>query len=372
MRGRRAVSSEIADRMDFTKLRYAQCWEDADILLEALAVRPGDTCLSIASGGDNTLALLTRVPARVIALDLSAAQLAALEVRVAAFRALTHPELLELMGSRPSDRRLALYERCRPLLKPEARDFWDARAADIARGLGGAGRFERYLALFARHVLPLIHSRTRVAKLLIGGPSVARERFYDQHWDTRRWRAIFRIFFSRIVLGRLGRDPALFAHVDGRVADRLLAAVRRAVVAVDPAENPYLPWILAGRHLTALPCALRPENWAIIRANLDRLEWRRESLEDFCDRAQPQSIDRFNLSNVFEYVSEVGYHRTLQRLVEIGSPGGRLVYWNLLVPRQRPAAMAHRLRPLSDVADRLYARDRVPFSGRLVVEEIRL
>src|SRR5512145_722760 len=129
-----AMSSEIGSRMDFSQLRYAQCWEDADVLLEALAVRPGDTCLSIASGGDNTLALLSRCPARVIALDLSPAQLAALEVRVAAFRALTHAELLELMGSRPSDRRLVLYGRCRALLKPEARDFWDARVDDIVHG----------------------------------------------------------------------------------------------------------------------------------------------------------------------------------------------------------------------------------------------
>ncbi len=51
------------------------------------------------------------------------------------------------------------------------------------------------------------------------------------------------------------------AHVDGAVADRLLAAARRAVTAVDPADNKYLQWILAGRHLTALPCALRPEHW---------------------------------------------------------------------------------------------------------------
>ena len=29
----------------FTILRYAQCWEDADILLDGLDVLPGDVCL---------------------------------------------------------------------------------------------------------------------------------------------------------------------------------------------------------------------------------------------------------------------------------------------------------------------------------------
>jgi S-adenosylmethionine-diacylglycerol 3-amino-3-carboxypropyl transferase len=42
------MSSEIAERADFDLIRYAQCWEDADILLEALDIQAGDTCLSIA------------------------------------------------------------------------------------------------------------------------------------------------------------------------------------------------------------------------------------------------------------------------------------------------------------------------------------
>ena len=69
------------------RIRYAQVWEDADVLLEALDVQPGHVCVSIASAGDNALALLTQQPARVVvALDLSPAQLACLELRVAAYR----------------------------------------------------------------------------------------------------------------------------------------------------------------------------------------------------------------------------------------------------------------------------------------------
>ncbi len=54
------MSSEAASHADFSAIRYAQCWEDADILLEGLGIRPGDTCLSIASAGDNSLAMLAR------------------------------------------------------------------------------------------------------------------------------------------------------------------------------------------------------------------------------------------------------------------------------------------------------------------------
>src|SRR5436309_10179045 len=132
------AGSEVAGKADFSGIRYAQCWEDADILVEGLDVRPGDVCVSIASAGDNSLALLTRSPARVIALDLSPAQLACLELRVAAYRELSHSELLELIGSTPSSRRAALYLRCRPLLSAEVRGFWDAHPAEVEHGVGGA------------------------------------------------------------------------------------------------------------------------------------------------------------------------------------------------------------------------------------------
>src|SRR5437763_16682991 len=61
---RKPMRSEAAERADFSGIRYAQCWEDADILLAALEPGPGKRCLSIASAGDNTLALLSRNPER--------------------------------------------------------------------------------------------------------------------------------------------------------------------------------------------------------------------------------------------------------------------------------------------------------------------
>ena len=61
--------TEAAARADFSAIRYAQCWEDADVLVAALDPQPGHVCLSIASAGDNALALLSRGPARVIAVE---------------------------------------------------------------------------------------------------------------------------------------------------------------------------------------------------------------------------------------------------------------------------------------------------------------
>ena len=367
---RTAPRSEAAERADFSLIRYAQCWEDADILLEALDIQPGDVCLSIASAGDNALSLLTRQPERVVVVDLSPAQLACLELRVAAYRELDHAGLLELIGSIPGERREALYRRCRPQLSPAVRAFWDARPQDIARGIGGSGKFERYFETFRRHVLPLVHSRKRIEQLLRGGSRVEREAFYKNRLDSWRWQLIFRVFFSRYVMGRLGRDPSFFRYVEGGVSSRILARAQHALTVLDPAENPYLQWILTGRHTTALPFALRPENFEVIRANLDRLEWHCQPLEQLLDSVGEQTFDAFNLSDIFEYISAENYHRLLEQLIRCGRRGARLAYWNTLAERRRPDSMADRLRSLDELSRSLHAKDKAFFYCAFIVEEI--
>jgi S-adenosylmethionine-diacylglycerol 3-amino-3-carboxypropyl transferase len=353
------------------RIDYAQCWEDADVLLEALDVQPGHTVLSIASGGDNTLALLTRAPGRVIAIDRNPAQVACLELRRAAWERLTHDELLQLVGSRPSAQRIELYQRCREGLSAGAREVWDPQPPTDLRGIGDAGRFEGYLRLFRESVLPCVQGRTTVAELLRGAPSrEERERFYARRWDSWRWRLLFHLFFSRAVMSRVGRDPRLFRFVRGSVAARLLARARYAVTALDPAENPYLQWILTGRHTTALPAALRPESFAPIRAHLDRLDLRVQTLNQCLAQQESRSIDRFNLSDVFEACSPEEYQQHLTELVRVARPGARLVYWNMLARRRRPESLASALRPLSTLAEKLYAKDRAFFYSALVVEEV--
>jgi S-adenosylmethionine-diacylglycerol 3-amino-3-carboxypropyl transferase len=326
--------------------------------------------VSIASAGDNALAMLSRGPERVIALDLSAAQLACLELRVAAYRELSHAELLELIGSIPSTRRAVLYQRCRPLLAPAVRAFWDTNAAEVAKGIGGAGKFERYFGLFRRRILPLVHRQGRVRRLLRGGLRAERLKFYREEWDSWRWRLLFRLFFSRLVMGRLGRDPSFFRYVEGDVAGRILERTRYALTALDPAANPYLQWILTGRHTTALPLALRPEAFERIRSHLDRLEWRCQSLEDFLHTQGKGTINCYNLSDIFEYMSAENAQRLLEELAVRGRSGGRLAYWNMLVPRSRPETLAGQLRPLSDLARRLHQQDKAFFYSNFIVEEV--
>jgi len=364
------MSTEVAGRADFSAIRYAQCWEDADLLMQGLNLSPGFRALSISSAGENSLSLLAAKPERVIAVDLSSAQLACLELRVVGYRVLQHAELLELIGSRPSARRAELYARCRPQLSLAVQEFWDASPEAIAAGIGSAGKFERYFAMFRNRVLPLVHSRRTVLDLLKPRTREEREEFYEKRWNTWRWRLLFKVFFSRTVMGRLGRDPSFFTYVEGSVANRILARARYALTELSPTENPYLHWILTGTHGDALPFALREENFEAIRSNLHKLEWRQSPIEDVLNESGADYFDAYNLSDIFEYMSAENTATLLERLANCARDGARLGYWNMLAPRSRPESLAHMLKPQTELAAKLFAQDKAFFYSAFILEEV--
>lgn len=365
------TQSEIQHRADFSAIRYAKCWEDSELLIGALDPK-GRDCLSIGSAGDNSFALLAGGAASVTAVEMNPTQVACIDLRRAAYLNLSHGEFLELHGSRPSDRREELYQSCRDALSQESQWFWDGNPFFIDGGIGGCGKFENYFKLFRSYVLPLAHPRSRVESLLEFRSPKERRDFYDRIWNNWRWRAIFKVFFSRTLMGALGRDPEFFKYVEGSVADRILSRTKHALAVLDPSANPYLHWILTGTHGENLPGALVEENYEKIRTALQEGRFRivGSSIEALFEHEPGTRFDAFNLSDIFEYMNEENTAALLGQLVDRSRPGARLAYWNMLAPRSRPEIMAHRLKPLPELAERLFHEDRAFFYSRFVVEEV--
>jgi S-adenosylmethionine-diacylglycerol 3-amino-3-carboxypropyl transferase len=357
-----------ARSLSSSRIRYAQCWEDADILVAALRPRRGDVVVSIGSAGDNSLALLAEDVERVIAVDMNPAQLACIRLRKAAITTLAYRDYLELMGARPSVRRGELLARAAARLDDDDQGFWASRKAGLVRyGIGGAGKFEFYFRLLRTHVLPFAHGRADIDALLIPRPAAERVAFFERRWDTPRWRTLARLFFSRPVMGALGRDPSCFDHVQGGAAAHVAARIRFALVEQDPSVNPYLHWILTGWHGVVLPRPFTEECFEIVRTRLDRLELRLGSVEALCEGGV--QADVFNLSDVFEYMSPRAHERAYGRILAMARPGARLAYWNMMAQRRAPPAYADRVRTRSDLETALKPRDKAFFYRDFVIEE---
>ena len=87
----KAGLSERLFALAFTGLVYPQIWEDPDVDIEAMALTEGHRVVTIASGGCNVLAYLTRTPARIDAVDLNTAHIALNRLKLAAVRHLPVP-----------------------------------------------------------------------------------------------------------------------------------------------------------------------------------------------------------------------------------------------------------------------------------------
>jgi len=135
------------------KISYSQCWEDPDVLIEGLNISEKDTVLSIASGGDNTFAMLLKNPKQIIAVDQNPAQIYLVELKMKAIQLFDYNDFIEFVGARSSDNRLQLYCKIRSFLSEAARDFWDAHSESINFGIIHCGKFEQYFSVFRKYIL---------------------------------------------------------------------------------------------------------------------------------------------------------------------------------------------------------------------------
>jgi S-adenosylmethionine-diacylglycerol 3-amino-3-carboxypropyl transferase len=350
------------------------CWEDADVLIAGLAPA-GKKCLSIGSAGDNSFSLLAAGAEFVACVEMSVAQVACIELRKAAYLCLEHAEMLELLGINEATaaRRRAYYLRCAVCIDEASRQWFNQRMNLLETGLVHQGRFENYFRLFRKWVLPIAHSKKKISHLLWPSARAERDLFYRDQWDNKRWRALFRLFFSRTMMGRLGRDPAFFAYVEGSVAEQIMKRVKHALTALDPSVNPYLYWILQGKFGKHLPHALRLENYALIRDALraGRMSIHCCSLEGLLNQHPDLSFDAFNLSDIFEYMSEETAAGVFAVLWSHASSGARLAYWNMLAPRSHPADMNDCFFTHRELSEKLFLVDKAFFYSRFIVEEVR-
>ena len=312
----------------FSFIRYANCWEDSAVLRKALKIQSGERGVSIASAGDNTLALLLDDPSEIIAFDLNETQLFCVELKMAAFCALSYPEMLEFIGVRKSKQRLALYKKTRKYMSQSAAEYFDADLALIKRGIMHSGKFENYFRLFRLFVIPLFTTRQSCERFTSLCDPKEQESYYRKHLDNRRLRLLFGIYFGKRVMGRLGRDKSFYRYVDDsdNVAVRIKKRFELGVSNVPNATNPYLKYVLCNRfEEAALPEYLKRENFETIRNRLGRIKLVKGDLLSLYEN----DYDFFNLSDIFEYMSDDEFERNVAHIVGNSASQARVAYWNM-------------------------------------------
>lgn len=347
---------KLTDKVSFELIRYANCWEDADVLLKGLNPEENKRFLSIASAGDNSFSLLISNPELVVAVDVNQNQLFLVELKREAIRLLKYEEVLQFLGFKSCDNRAKLYHLIRPNLGGKTQLYWDRHQDQLLAGIIHEGKFEHYFQLFADKILPWIHTKKRVIELLAEKSKEEQEKYFNQKWNNWRWKFLFKLFFSKKIMGRYGRDPEFLKQVDVHVGKTIYSKASLHLKSKHAQSNFILNYNLTGHFGNLLPHYLLPHNYEKVKVNLDKIHLFQGFAEDAI--AQYGTFDYMNLSNIFEYMSPGQFETVSQGLLSGLSSGGKLAYWNLMVTRSVADTFSNEVKNNEQLSKELSAVDK--------------
>lgn len=316
-------------RDKFSFIRYSNCWEDSSILREALKPAKGEVGLSVASGGDNTFALLLGEPEKIYAFDINKTQLYCTELKMTAFKVLSYREILPFLGVYKSAKRLETLERLKSELSKEAYGYFKENPKIIKNGIIHSGKFEFYFRIFRKVIAPFFCSGERLKQFCDLSSLKEQKQFYERYINNRRFKAIFKLYFGVRLMGSLGRDKSFYKYVDEKKshADDIKKRFEYGIVHTENKYNTYLSYILRGNFTSScLPEYLKEENFEKIKANLHRIEL---VSSDLLGIDEGLGFDFLNLSDIFEYVGEDEFRKNMEKLCVLCKDKARISYWNM-------------------------------------------
>ena len=382
----RALSKDgVSERLFaflFSGLVYPQIWEDPEVDMEAMALAEGHRIVTIASGGCNVLAYLTRSPGAIDAVDLNTAHVALNRLKLAAVRHLPgHKDLLRFFGGTGEAVNGPAYERfVAPHLDSASRTYWEKRDW---RGRRRISVFQRnfyrtgLLGLFiaAGHRVARLHgvdpSRIMAARTLD-----EQRRFFEEEllplFDKPLLR---RVTSMKASLFGLGIPPAqydaLLGAGDGTMAG-VLAARLEKLACHFPLEDNYFAWQAFARRYPApgegaLPAYLEEKNHATIRAAAGRVAVHHVSVTELLAQKPASSVDRYVLLDAQDWMSDAQLSALWTEITRTAALGARVVFRTAaeatLLPGRVPAAVLGRWRYEEEASQRFTAQDRSAIYG---------
>jgi len=370
----------------FKGLVYPQIWEDPEVDLKALALKPGASLVAIASGGCNVLSYLTADPAAILAVDLNRAHVALTELKLAAIQQLPSYDLFfRFFGRADAQANIAAYRRfLRHSIGRETRRYWDGRGLTGRRRItlfkrkiyrhGLLGRF-----IGASHLVARLHGANPRTMLKAESPA-EQQRIFETVLAPLFEKPLVRWLTSKKTsLYGLGIPPAQYEALalagDGDMASVLCARLRRLACEFPLTEN-YFAWQAFGRGYPIsddgpLPPYLRPANYDAIRARADRVEVVRSALTEALRCRPPGSFDGYLLLDAQDWMTDPQLQALWNEVTRTARPGAHVVFRTAAEPTLLPGRVdAGTLRRWTYEAERsraLTAEDRSSIYGGLHV-----
>jgi S-adenosylmethionine-diacylglycerol 3-amino-3-carboxypropyl transferase len=336
-----APRTELIPRVELAgaedgRLFFAQVREDPRLEVAALKDHLRGPIVIVTSGGCTALTLLAAGAQHVVGVDLNRTQNHVCELKAVAVAQLGPAATDAFIGGSPltvsaDGDRLEMYQKVRSSLSPGAQAYWDAHSSAIRAGVLNAGVTERLMRVIARSVRLFVHGPRRVERLLAQSDQAGQRRFYDEQWNTRRWRVLFQVLCNRLMMRRT-YDPAFFEHVSNPSFARHFHHTAELALRELPAnENYFLHFMFTGRYPpTAGPAYLDEANRARLAQTAERLTLVDGGFADYLKQQPDGSIAAFVLSNICEWLTGEQIDDLFAQIVRTAQPRARLVFRNFV------------------------------------------
>ena len=359
--------------INIMSISYSMCWEDPLVLNKALRVKKSDKVLSIVSGGENIFALLLKNPKQIIGIDLKKEQIYLTKLKIEAMKNLNYEEFVRFLGFKDSHSRISVYHELKKDLTKEEISFWNQNVDVIKKGIVHSGKLEKYLNSFRKLALPIIISKKNMKRFLNLSSKEAQVAFYDKYWNTRRFKFLFKMFFSKKGL-KSGRDKKYFEFSDkGNISSHYLKRVEHALKNIPIKTNYFMQYLLTGTITTPFEGHpyLDKDNFQSIKEILkkDKLRLIHSDVKGYLLRENKQKFSKFNLSDIFESQTIEEYQELLKAISQCSSDNGIACYWNNLAKRDEHKNIK-KIRKNKSLSRKLYGLDRVHFYSNFIVEDI--
>jgi S-adenosylmethionine-diacylglycerol 3-amino-3-carboxypropyl transferase len=325
----------------FRGLVYPQIWEDPVIDMEALAIRPGDHIVAIASGSCNVLSYLTADPAKISAVDLNGAHIALGRLKLCGLKHLPdYASFFAFFGNANAASNLTAYRRdLLPHLDAETAAYWNGRRPFFKRRIHAfADNFYRYglLGKFigVGHMLGRLCG-CRPAEVLQARSLEEQRAIFDAKiapvFESRLARWLSR---QPAALFGLGIPPSQYEKLSADLPGGIVAVLRhrleRLACGFDVHEN-YFAWQAFGRRYptdnqAALPPYLQRRVFDVIRARADRVSLQHGSMTDFLAAQPAGSVDGVVLLDAQDWMNDADLTALWTEITRTARPGARVIF----------------------------------------------
>ena len=325
----------------FKGLVYPQIWEDPEVDMRLLQIKPGARVVTIASGGCNVLSYLTADPGEVHAVDLNRAHIALTRLKLASVSHLPDYDSFHRFFGKADERaNVAAYRMyVQPHLDETSRSYWEGRDFTLRQRITLFSRDLYHHGLLG-YCIGIGHGLCRLyginPKDIMQARSMDEQRtFFERSFaplfDKRliRW-----VTSKRMSLYGLGIPPAqyeaLAAAGGGDMAVVLRERLERLACGFPLSEN-YFAWQAFGREYPEaesgpLPPYLQRAHFENIRARAGRVSVHHRAVDQHLATLEDRSVDGAILLDAQDWMTDDQLNALWSELTRTAKPGARVIF----------------------------------------------